>query len=156
MKYDEYRFKFYLNASHSIYIKGVLGAEHPHTWEIIIDTIKLKSGFIIFNDVEKYIEKYMDKYQDSYINNIEPFTTLNPTLENICSYFKDDIQRLLIDMGWILVSIEISETPTRSYIIDLSNQISTKRDLMVLNSKKENVINSSANEKLIEFEKKIR
>ncbi|PJI09519.1 MULTISPECIES: 6-carboxytetrahydropterin synthase [Clostridium] len=155
MKYDEYRFKFYLNASHSIYIKGVLGEEHPHTWEIIIDTIKLTSGFIIFNDVEKYIEKYMDKYQDSYINSIEPFTTLNPTLENICSYFKDDIQRLLIELGWILVSIEISETPTRSYIIDLSNRVSTKRDLMVLNSKKEDIINSSANEKLIEFEKKI-
>lgn len=122
MKYNQYRFKFYLNASHSIYLKGTLGQEHPHTWEIILNTVKLKSNFIIFNDIEKSIEKYLTKYQDSYLNNVEPFITLNPTLENICEYLKNEFQKLLFENGWLLLSMEISETPTRSYIIDISDE----------------------------------
>lgn len=123
MRYNQYRFKFYLNASHSIYLNGVLGQEHPHTWEITLNTVKLKDNFIIFNDIEKSIEKYLGKYQDSYINKIEPFITINPTLENICEYFKDEFQNLLLESGWLLLSIEISETPTRSYIIDISDEV---------------------------------
>lgn len=135
MHYDEYKFKFYLNASHSIYINGVLGEEHPHTWEIIIYTIKLEEDFIIFNDVEKYVEDYIKKYQDLYINEVEPFTTLNPTLENICKFFKEKFRVLLLDAGWILLSIEISETPTRSYIIDLSREFENNYEIIINKSK---------------------
>ena len=123
MRYNQYRFKFYLNASHSIYLNGVLGQEHPHTWEITLNTIKLKDNFIIFNDIEKNIENYLGKYQDAYLNKVEPFITLNPTLENICQYFKNEFQNLLLENGWLLLSMEISETPTRSYIIDISDEV---------------------------------
>ncbi|MCD2346180.1 6-carboxytetrahydropterin synthase [Clostridium guangxiense] len=123
MRYNQYRFKFYLNASHSIYLNGVLGQEHPHTWEITLNTIKLKDNFIIFNDIEKNIEKYLEKYQDSYLNKVDPFQTLNSTLENICQYFKNEFQNLLLENGWLLLSMEISETPTRSYIIDISDEV---------------------------------
>lgn len=123
MRYNQYRFKFYLNASHSIYLNGVLGQEHPHTWEITLNTIKLKDNFIIFNDIEKNIEKYLEKYQDSYLNKVDPFQTLNSTLENICQYFKNEFQNLLLENGWLLLSMEIGETPTRSYIIDISDEV---------------------------------
>ena len=119
MKYSEYKFKFYLNASHSIYINNKLGQKHPHTWEITMDLIKIVDGFVQFNDVEYAIEKLLSAYQDKYINEVPPFDTLNPTLENICLHFKDSIDELLKNMGWLLLKIEISETPTRSYMIDL-------------------------------------
>ncbi|MBE5950260.1 MAG: 6-pyruvoyl tetrahydrobiopterin synthase [Lachnospiraceae bacterium] len=119
MKYSEYKFKFYLNASHSIYINNKLGQKHPHTWEITMDMIKIVDGFVQFNDVEYTIEKMLSDYQDKYINEIPPFDTLNPTLENICLHFKDCIDEQMKNMGWLLLKIEISETPTRSYMIDL-------------------------------------
>jgi 6-pyruvoyltetrahydropterin/6-carboxytetrahydropterin synthase len=122
LKYNKYRFKFYLNGTHSIYIDGVLGQEHPHTWEITINTIKVKDEFVVFNDVEKNIEKYLQKFQDTYLNDVPPFTTLNPTLENICGYFKESVQKMLFKNGWFLLSIEIAETPARSYIIDISDE----------------------------------
>ncbi|MCR3760338.1 6-carboxytetrahydropterin synthase [Clostridium felsineum] len=150
MHYDEYKFKFYLNASHSIYINGVLGEEHPHTWEIIIYTIKLEEDFIIFNDVEKYVEDYIKKYQDLYINEVEPFTTLNPTLENICKFFKEKFRVLLLDAGWILLSIEISETPTRSYIIDLSREFENNYEISINKSK---IMESSLIQKLDKLKK---
>lgn len=119
MKYSEYRFKFYLNASHSIYINNKPGQKHPHTWEITMDMIKIVDGFVQFNDVEFAVEKMLSAYQDQYINEIAPFDTMNPILENICEYLKNTIDELMKSMGWLLLQIEISETPTRSYIINL-------------------------------------
>lgn len=123
MKYSQYKFKFYLNASHAIYINGNLGQSHPHTWEIMIDTIKLNDRFIQFHEVERRIEQLLHNYQDKYINEIEPFNSLNPTLENICEFFKNSIRKLLKEVGWELIKIETSETPARSYIIDLMDEI---------------------------------
>lgn len=121
-RYSQYKFKFYLNASHSIYINGVHGERHPHTWEISIHVLKMRDEFIMFNYIEKHIEELLAVYQDKFINDVEPFNTLNPTLENICTYFKDKLRDLLNREGWILLLIQISETPTRSYIINLFNE----------------------------------
>lgn len=119
MRYSQYKFKFYLNASHAIYIDGHIGERHPHTWEITINVLKEKTEFIQFSNLEKKIENWMKNYQDKYLNEIEPFDQINPTMENCCDYFKEVISSILHTEGWILLSIEMSETPTRSYVINL-------------------------------------
>lgn len=117
MRYSQYKFNFYLNASHAIYIDGKLGASHPHTWEIVIRTIKSQKEFVMFNEVEKRIEEFLSKYQNRYINDFEPFDATNPTLENITAYFLEQLEIILEPLGWIIFYIEVSETPTRSYVI---------------------------------------
>lgn len=119
MRYRQYKFKFYLNASHAIYINGNLGQRHPHTWEISINTLKISDGFIKFDKIENKIEQLMKKYDDKFLNDVEPFDKLNPTLENCCEYFKQEIQKVLKAEGWLLMLIEMSETPTRSYVVNL-------------------------------------
>ena len=126
MKYDEYRFKFYLNANHYIYIDGIKGQNHPHTWEIILEVAQQINGFVQFHEMEREIESYLVKYQDKQINEIEPFNAVNPTLENICIELKKAFAKIISKMGWKLLKIEISETPTRSYIIDFSDEIEDK------------------------------
>lgn len=123
VKSQYYRFKFYINASHAISIDGVLGEPHPHTWEISLYTLKINGDFVAFNTIEDDIETYLKRFQDVFINDIEPFTAINPTLENICHYLKDELKKLLFERKWVLLSIEVSETPTRSYIIDLSDEV---------------------------------
>ncbi len=117
MRYSQYKFNFYLNASHAIYIDGNLGTAHPHTWEIMIRTIKSQKEFVMFTEVEKTIEEFLGKFQNRYINDFEPFDAMNPTLENITSYFLEQMELLLEPLGWIVFYIEVSETPTRSYVI---------------------------------------
>ena len=119
MKYSQYKYSFYLNASHSIYMDGKPGDRHPHTWQISIYMINLQDEMVLFNEVEKRIETLLDKYQEKFINDYPPFTTLNPTLENLAQYFLTEIQNILTPMNWIVYTIEISETPTRSYIISI-------------------------------------
>lgn len=121
-RYSQYKFKFYLNASHSIFIGGAFGERHPHTWEISIQILKMREDFIAFNYLEKEIEAFLEKYQDKNLNDVVPFNTINPTLENICTYFKDKFRELLNREGWLLMLIEIGETPTRSYVINLFNE----------------------------------
>lgn len=122
MLYRQYKFKFYLNMSHAIYIDGKRGQSHPHTWEIAINTVKLKDSFVEFNKIEECMEEYLSRYQDKLINEIEPFTTLNPILENCCEYFKDQIMNILDEQGWMLLLIEVSESPTKSFLINLLDE----------------------------------
>lgn len=148
MKYDLYKFKFYLNASHLIYLNGVSGEKHPHTWEITIDTLKISNDFIQFHDIEKFVEDLLEKYQNQLLNEIEPFVFVNPILENICEYFKIEIQKLLTRNGWFLTSIEISETPTRSYIIDIINELNYDTIDDVLKDEGQVILEKTADEKI--------
>ena len=117
----QYRYKIYLNANHSIKIGQKQGEIHPHTWEISMDMIEINELFTEFTNVEKVLENIIEPYQDKYINDLPPFNRLNPTLENITEYFKDLFEKELVNLGYILVSIEVSETPTRAFIINLTD-----------------------------------
>lgn len=119
MGYSQYKFKFYLNASHAIYIQGMMGERHPHTWEIEISALKQQEEFVQFKEVEDPVEKFLDRYQNGFLNDFEPFNHINPTLENLTNYFLEEIQNLLLPLGWYVFYIEAGETPTRSYIISL-------------------------------------
>lgn len=118
---QEYRFKFYLNALHYIVINDKNGDIHPHTWEIIVDIFKQGSDFIEFSDVEKPIENILKPMQNKNINSIPPFDTINPTLENITKYLYSKFEPIFVSNGFIMSRIEVSETPSRSFIIDITN-----------------------------------
>ena len=63
------------------------------------------------------------------INEFEPFDRLNPTLENMAEYFIRDIRDIVLDLGGILVKMESSETPTRSYILSYAEDENFLSDL---------------------------
>lgn len=120
MKSYQYKFKVYLNATHSIHINGVNGQRHPHTWEFVVTVINGGSNdFLPFHEVEAVLENMLSPYQDKYLNDIQPFSITNPTLENICEKFKENLVHLFLVKDWILLKIEVSETPARTYFIDL-------------------------------------
>ena len=113
----EYRFKFYLNASHSILINGRQGAVHPHTWEFTLDILVPRNEFKEFNSYEQSPADFFAQYQNITINDLSPFDTIVPTLENMVEYFGDELRKIIRNDGGELLMIEGSETPTRSYII---------------------------------------
>ena len=125
----EYIFKFYLNANHYILINGKKGETHPHTWEFACDIILNNDQFVQFNQIEKAIDTYFEKYQNQVMNEFEPFDRLNPTLENMAEYFIRDIRDIVLDQGGILVKMESSETPTRSYILSYAEDEDFLSDL---------------------------
>lgn len=116
----KYRIKFYLNARHFIIIDGHKGETHPHTWEMALDIRFGRSSFVEFSTFERGISSYLAKYQNQTMNDIAPFDTVLPTLENIVDSFAEDFYAIIHDIGGVLIRIEASETPTHSYILELS------------------------------------
>ena len=120
----EYRFKFYLNASHYVIFNNKKGQVHPHTWEFQVDILIDRSKYMEFNDFEKGINAFIDPYQDQVMNEVEPFDLIIPTLESMLDYFAPKIRDIIGRLGGQVIRVEGSETPTRSYIHDFSQQIS--------------------------------
>ncbi len=120
--YREYRLKSYLNMNHYIIINGKQGQTHPHTWEFVSTIIVAGDDFVEFRTFENLIEQFLEKYQNQILNTIEPFDVIVPTIENVTDHFNDELQSLLRENGGELVSLEGSETPTRSYIVSHRNE----------------------------------
>ncbi|MBO5278154.1 MAG: 6-carboxytetrahydropterin synthase [Lachnospiraceae bacterium] len=116
--YKQYRFKFYLNMNHYIMNNGKAGEVHPHTWELMISVVSNNNKMTPFFNLERKIEQVMDRYQDKLLNSCEPFDKIVPTVENAARYFFSLIQDEIMPEGWILLMLELSETPTRSYVIN--------------------------------------
>lgn len=131
MRYRQYKFKFYLNARHYIYHNGQKGELHPHSWEIVLYMVKARGGFVSFGELEHKIGDYFSKYNEKTINEIKPFDVVNPTLENVAEFFKDEISGILNSFGWILIMMEMSETPSRTYVINLLDDIELSEDQML-------------------------
>lgn len=119
--FREYKFKFYLNSAHSILIDGHQGAVHPHTWEFSLKILIQKEGFVEFNVFEKAINLFFEVYQNQTLNNVKPFDTLMPTLENMVDYFGQQLRPIIRSVGGELMEMEGSETPTRSYVVSFEN-----------------------------------
>ena len=112
-----YRFKFYLNARHRVIIDNNQSRIHPHTWEFVFHIKHGCNNFIQFDIIEKEIEEYLDMFKGKYLNDIEPFDRIEPLMENIGEVIYRQIIGILQDKGWELEKLEISENPTRTYII---------------------------------------
>ncbi len=115
MLYKQYKYKFYLNLNHSVEMDGNRGQIHSHTWEVAMGIAMATQGMVRFSDIEKKVNTLLDKYQDKYLNDIEPFNAINPTLENVCDYLFRLVSKELQESGWLLLNMEMSETPSRVY-----------------------------------------
>lgn len=115
MIYKQYKYKFYLNMNHSVEIEGKMGQIHSHTWEISMGITMVDGVFVRFSDIEKKVNELLEKYQDKYLNTISPFNVINPTLENMCDYLYELMSNELKESGWLLLVLEMSETPSRVY-----------------------------------------
>ncbi len=118
IKYRVYRYKFYLDANHYIYTPaGTPGMIHPHTWEFAVELKNKNGDFVMFHEIESLINEVLKPFQNICLNEVAPFNKTVPTLENIGEYFKEIIRQKMELMNWELLQMEISETPSRSYIL---------------------------------------
>ena len=110
-----YRIKAYLNANHFVVFDGKKGKTHPHTWEFVATVYTRNDSIVKFSDTEKAIMAVFEPYQDRVMNEIEPFTAIIPSLENITEYFASNISEAVKPFDFHLSRFEGSETPVRTY-----------------------------------------
>lgn len=117
--YNTYKLTSYINASHAVRWEGGMGKEHMHTWAVICE-IHMNGGQMVpFNAIESELKEVSARFSGKFLNTVPPFDRVNPTLENLTTYFFQVISDLLRKSNATLTRLEIGESPTRFYCLTL-------------------------------------
>ena len=87
-------------AGHSLReYKGKCENVHGHNYrvQVTVEGEKLNGiGLLVdFVDLKRAVRQVIEKLDHQFINDVEPFTTLNPSAENLAKYFYDEVARSL-------------------------------------------------------------
>lgn len=125
-------------------INGKLGTFHPHTWEMILYFTIQGAGQAQFYEIEATFKDVLGIYQDKTLNMVPPFNDLNPTLENASEYFYSLLHKAALEKEWTPISFEISETPTRTYIISPVEKVLEEDKKSINKYKKNNILDNNS------------
>lgn len=100
-------------AGHSLReYKGKCENVHGHNYriQVTVEGEKLnRIGLLVdFVDLKRAVRQVSERLDHQFINDLEPFTTLNPSAENLAKYFYDEVSRALN-----LQANEFNEHPVR-------------------------------------------
>ncbi|OGF62570.1 MAG: hypothetical protein A2Y62_11685 [Candidatus Fischerbacteria bacterium RBG_13_37_8] len=93
--------KKHFQARHNLkYSNGQQDAIHLHQWiiEVHILSEKLSEEGLVedFREVDKILEGILDAINGAHINELEPFTRINPSAENLCRWFYRQLKPCII------------------------------------------------------------
>lgn len=136
-KQRSYKIKSYVNASHAVRWKSGTGKKYNHTWEIVCE-LHVFEGMVSFFDIEKSLNTAIDELSGKYLNDLPEFKVINPTVENVTEYLFNEIDGILRKNNAVLLRIEVSDSPTRSFCIDITErQFPTQAEVMADQAKQE-------------------
>lgn len=86
------------SAGHSLReYKGKCENVHGHNYRVrvTVEGAELNAiGLIVdFVDLKKQVRAIVERLDHQYINDLEPFTILNPSAENLAKYFYDELMK---------------------------------------------------------------
>ncbi|MFT9388537.1 MAG: 6-carboxytetrahydropterin synthase [Leuconostoc sp.] len=115
-----YKLRTFINASHAVRWQDGQGAEHPHTWELILD-IRPNVGTeaFKFESIEQVMNASIEPFAGQFLNTVAPFDEINPTLENFTDILFDLITSALLEISCQLIELSVGESPTRFYHVTL-------------------------------------
>ncbi|MCK5725903.1 MAG: 6-carboxytetrahydropterin synthase QueD [Thiotrichaceae bacterium] len=93
---------------------GACSRMHGHNWKIEAEATASsldKIGMVIdFKVIKKAVKVVTDRLDHYYLNEIPPFTEINPTAENIARYIYQEVSLLLNNDRIRLSSLTVWET----------------------------------------------
>lgn len=103
--------------------EGLCKNIHGHNWKVRaciackeIDEIGMAIDFGI---VKEHLNSIMEYLDHKFLNEIEPFTNINPTSENIAKYIFEILTKKLSDDNTSIEEIEVWENDNSSAIYSL-------------------------------------
>lgn len=86
---------------------------------------------VSFFDIEKSLNTAIDELSGKFLNDLPEFKVINPTVENVTEYLFNEIDGILRKNNAVLLRIEVSDSPTRAFCIDITErQFPTKEEVM--------------------------
>lgn len=89
---------------------------HGHNWklEVSVKSKKLNElGMVMdFKDLKDKVKSIINKLDHQYLNEIPPFTEINPTTENLSKYIFDELSKMINDADIKVSNVKIWESDT--------------------------------------------
>ncbi|HKR25925.1 MAG TPA: 6-carboxytetrahydropterin synthase QueD [Acidobacteriaceae bacterium] len=104
--------------------KGKCENPHGHNYKVRItlrgEALDHAGLLLDFRDLKQVMRPVIDRLDHQMINDIDPFTTINPSAENLAKYFYEETNRQLAEMtgGRVRVkdcTIYETDTTTATY-----------------------------------------
>ncbi len=98
-------------------LRGYPGAcqrMHGHNWKVEVEVIATRldeTGMgIDFKEIKQATRKIADRLDHRYLNELEPFTEINPTAENIAAHFYQELSGMLNNQDVRIHTVTLWET----------------------------------------------
>jgi 6-pyruvoyltetrahydropterin/6-carboxytetrahydropterin synthase len=89
---------------------------HGHNWDVKVSVASEKLddlGMVMdFRELKDETKKLMDKFDHRYLNEVPPFTEINPTTENIARYIFDELSAAVNTDPVKISKVTVWESPT--------------------------------------------
>lgn len=90
---------------------------HGHRYEVeaglAFDDVGPGGMAYDFGDAKRHLRAIAERLDHENINELEPFTTLEPSAENQARWIFEQMRELLADLGEHLVYVRVWETPNQ-------------------------------------------
>ncbi|MFT3951451.1 MAG: 6-pyruvoyl-tetrahydropterin synthase-related protein [Oscillospiraceae bacterium] len=127
MLFEGYKLTFRFNARHST---GAHDAPHNHTFEITtFFNVAADADMVAYDLPENTVDGYLQTFSGGYFNEIPPFDTIVPTMENIGAEFYTAIAALLEPLGFSLTRLDIGTAPNT--VFSIGTQTTPAQDAMI-------------------------
>lgn len=100
--------------------RGISEPLHGHSYKVEADLIGRGGGVdedaiaVDFVSAKRKLETLAKRLDYGCINDVEPFTTINPSAENIAAWFARELQQAVSDENAIVVALTVWEGPVNS------------------------------------------
>jgi len=82
---------------------------HGHNWKIEVcvrgETLNKAGVLIDFGELKKYVSEIIESLDHKFLNELDYFSSGNPSSENIAMYIAQQLQKLLHDSSVIVFSV---------------------------------------------------
>jgi 6-pyruvoyltetrahydropterin/6-carboxytetrahydropterin synthase len=109
----------FFNARHFVSFGGEAGPEHTHSYRLQAacrtqGLAREEQVVIGFRSLRQSMTQVVNAYNNQLLNRLPPFKHLQPTTEVLAAILFRQLDRLLIDLGLVLMTITVWESPTES------------------------------------------
>ncbi len=93
---------------------GACSRMHGHNWKVELEAVATKLDDVgmgvDFKQMKKIAREVGDRLDHRYLNELEPFTEINPTAENIAAYLYREISKQLNSETITVSAVTLWET----------------------------------------------
>ena len=98
--------------------KGKCENLHGHNWRVTVavtaERLNEQGLAIDFNDLKKALRDVLDQLEHTFLNDIFPFTQINPSSENLAKWIYDTLAKKLNDDNVEVASVTVWESDSAS------------------------------------------